>query len=338
MRSGNLVSRLGGTFLRAVEWGELYHKPQGLGVLFKPSELRGYFNDLTTKTTHHGPADSAGVPLVLGPKSKPFYHPMVVCQKALGHYDRWLGWGDPRDRAAFLVASRWLVATQDSRGGWRCFNQSPESQYGGISIGLPGRWTQVASPYSGMAQGQAISVLVRAYALTGTEDFRGAANKSFELMATVVSEGGVCERSQGLASIEETPMTPRNTILNGWIFGIFGLWDYWLVTRSSECRSFFQENIAGILQRIKSYDLGWWSLYDERGDVAKPFYHALHVAQMLALDLVNPDTVLKDTIREWASVAKPLNASKALAAYAIQWPTRVVLHHPLSLSRSPRGR
>src|SRR5690349_20897108 len=95
-----------------------YHQPQKLGQAFVPGELKGYFNDLTGKTNWKGKCDKNGFPFNTLTNGVAVYFPVVLCQKALGHWDLWLMRADERDRQHFLNIVEWLVTKQDTMGGW----------------------------------------------------------------------------------------------------------------------------------------------------------------------------------------------------------------------------
>jgi hypothetical protein len=56
---------------------------------------------------------------------------------------------------------------------------------------------------------------------------------------------------------------------------------------------------------IGSYDVGWWSrysLYPHRlPDLAKPFYHRLHVHQLEVTARLVGEAELAETARRWAA-------------------------------------
>lgn len=98
-----------------------YHQPQRLGMLFRPGELAGYFNDLTTKTSWSGLVDDQGIPVNILADGRRVYFAKTIAQKALGHWDKWLLTHNAADREAFLVLCRWLLAWQDARGAGQCY-------------------------------------------------------------------------------------------------------------------------------------------------------------------------------------------------------------------------
>ncbi len=317
-------SALEGMLIRSIAWGELAHREPAVGKLFSATQLRGYFNDLRSQSRRPFRRDAHGIPMLRGPHCGWFYHPITVCQVALGDYDTWLAAGADRDWAAFESASRWLVAAEDSGGGWVTFRSLARSDGSTAPIGVPREWVDAAGPYSGMTQGQAISVLARAYCATGEKDFLSAAQKAFQLLTKSVSRGGVSCWHGSDVSIEELPTSPRNTILNGWVFGLFGVRDLWLATKAEAASRFLQANIRSLASRLPEFDTGWWSCYDESGHIAKPFYHALHVAQLSALSKVDGSRAIQATAERWDTAQGRIGSVRALAEYGLQRAARFV--------------
>ena len=87
-----------------------------------------------------------------------------------------------------------------------------------------------------MAQGHALSVLSRAFHVTGDEEYLNAAVKGLHIFEKVsseekklslqpVSEGGVRADLFGSPWFEEYPTQPSTFVLNGFIYSLIGLYD-----------------------------------------------------------------------------------------------------------------
>lgn len=215
------------------------------------------------------------------------YFPILLCQKALGHWDIWLGQGSAEDRHKFLQIASWLTANQDAEGGWDTWNlasQCQDSQY----------------RYSAMTQGQALSVMARAHLLTRNDSFERASRSAMKLMCKPVQDGGVCWYEDGDVFLEEFPGASRETVLNGWIFALFGVYDYVLQFSDDNARSFHGDTSASLARRLDEYDAGFWSYYNSGAKrLASPFYHRLHLSQLAALNQVLQEASLKLTLEAW---------------------------------------
>lgn len=253
-----------------------WHQPQGLGLRFHPGRLEGYFSDLRCKAQWNGLADNEGLPMVRGERTEAVYFPTTVFQKGLAHWDLWLlsDKASASDFASVLAAAEWATRQIDGKGGWKCWD----------SFGVSAR-----VPYNAMAQGEGISLLVRAYDATRDVRYLDAATRAIELLFRDEQDGGVSRDGFGGVVLEEVPVGPRYTILNGWIFALFGAYDYLLVVDDPAIRSRMTLSLAALVRALPEYNDGRWSRYDLSGSLASPFYHNLHVAQLVALEQAFPD-------------------------------------------------
>lgn len=287
-----------------------WHVPQGLGKQFVPGELGGYFNDLTLKVEWKGQVDEQGLP-VNKFEGKQLYFATTLFQKALGHWDQWLISEKEEHRLEFLKVARWALHSQDEAGGWPLWSL----------LGLP-----YPSPYSAMTQGEGISVLVRAYKLTHDPAFLRVARKAVGPLKRPVSEGGTCRVVPEGLVLEEVPHPGYKAILNGWVFALFGLYDYLLVEDNREAFHLTIRSLDALEAYLPYYSAGYWSFYDLSGRLASPFYHLLHIAQLQALSLAFPDraTVFRALEAEFRrQLRSPIGRLRALTEKAIQ-----KLRHP----------
>lgn len=241
------------------------HVPQGVGLYYSKSELRGYYSDLTNKYLGIYGAqtlDKNGIPINQLATGEWIYFPTTVAQYGLGAYDVWLSNRTEESYKAFVRCSEWLVENQDELGGWKVVFTETKSP---------------RIPYSSMTQGQGASLLFRAGVALKGKSFFSAAEKAIDLMLLPIEKGGTARIEEQELVLEENPNKPGSAILNGWIFSIFGLYDSLLVFERQEWRSAFERTISSLEGKLELYDAGYWSFYDLNGHLASPFYHGLHI-------------------------------------------------------------
>ncbi len=291
-------------WLRILFGYSYYHKPQRLGRAFKPNELAGYFNDLTAKTQWKGGIDADGIPINKLADGRTMHFATTIVQKALGHWDQWLLTQNDAEKQEFTRLSYWLLTQQDEHGGWPVW----------FKLNIPS-----LSPYSAMTQGECISAFVRAWKLTGDSKFAEGAQRAFELLCEPIEDGGPAFYEGDELFLEEMPSTPRSSILNGWIFALFGLYDYWLAFKDREAQNLFQQSLNTLNRHLHEYDAGYWSYYDIKSHLASPFYHDLHIHQLHALSMVDEDPVLTEFHDRWAEYQRRWsNLVRALCKKVIQ--------------------
>jgi hypothetical protein len=214
-----------------------------------------------------------------------------IAQAALGYWELSLEGHDTRSR--FLTLAEWLLRKADPGPGGLAWRASfPVPKYG---LG-PG-WT------SAMGQGEGISVLLRAYALTGGERYLEVARAALEPLTVEVARGGVLRKLDGHTVLEEYPAEQPVAVLNGWIFALLGVHELVNATGDATAQRLLEDSFVGLISLLPRYDVGSWSrysLYDHgRPDLAKPFYQRLHPVLLDALDLVSPNSRLVEMARRW---------------------------------------
>jgi len=76
---------------------------------------------------------------------------------------------------------------------------------------------------------------------------------------------------------------PGVEILNGWMYGIFGVMDVAAV--HPRYQSLVERCREALIERIPRYDLNGWTAYDQTGIPSTPFYHRIHMKQFAALGI-----------------------------------------------------
>ena len=173
--------------------------------------------------------------------------------------------------------------------------------------------------YSAMAQAQAASVFVRAYSITSearqADDALGAIMPLLDESSDLVAETAAGSGSR------ESPSEPPSQILNGWIYALWGLWDVHLELGETRAREMLSASTDCLRSTLPSYDIGWWtkySLYPHRlPDLAKPFYHRLHVDQLDVLHRLTGIAEFSEAASRWRSYDTPSRRVAAVAQKAL---------------------
>jgi hypothetical protein len=233
------------------------------------------------KAAYRGPFDAAGVPLLdyqgdIGRQ----YNPIAIAQYGLARFNSWCVTRGSDDERAWLAAAKWLERELTPNGA-------------GIPVWMhhfnwPYRDLLRAPWYSGLAQGNGISLLLRAADATGEWRFAEAAHRAFEAFRLDVDYGGVLATdAAGSIWIEEYIVDPPSHILNGFIWALWGVYDYARLANSNAARELFDACAATLEQALPEYDTGRWSLYELPAGgpqmLASRYYHSLHIVQLRVL-------------------------------------------------------
>jgi hypothetical protein len=244
--------------------------------------------------------DETGVPFTLPTDVLPgFYHPTDIAQYALVNWNTYLKTRYEKLRQAFMIQARWLIEhetliTADA-GGWPI--PFPNSEFY-----APKPWL------SALTQGVGISVLVRAYQLTGEDVFLQVARRAARTFEMDILDGGVsCGVGDDGIFFEEVAAYPAAHILNGYILSLFGLYDYLALMNDARIHALIQRSLATLHTLIDDFDLGYGSRYDllSKSPTSR-FYHALHVTLLEALAQYSGCQHCVTLAARWASYQRGL--------------------------------
>jgi len=274
-------------------------------------EIGEYYMPFLYKAKYKGPFDNQRVPL-LDYKGKigKQYNPIAIAQYALGHYNIFKRKGDVEHLNIFLNQANWLVEhLEKNRKGLYVWNHYFDWEYRTV---LKAPW------YSALSQGQGISVLVRAFLETQQEKYENAAKNAFKSFENEISEGGVRYTDEkGYIWFEEAITNPPTHILNGFIWSLWGVYDYFLFTKEKIAEELFNKSIETLEKNLRFYDINFWSLYDlsqtKLRMIASPFYHNLHIVQLKILYKLTRRDIFKHYADKWNKYReKRLNRNLAL--------------------------
>ena len=273
------------------------HVNQGVGTCFSKEEVAGYYNDLTEKVTKDNP--DILVPMYRVDTGSEIYFSIGVFQYGLAAYDLFLKTREDIYKKKVLACSEWALNNRQEDGSWITFEYKSKEH-----------------PYSSMAQGEGISLLIRAHILTGDSRYLHAVHKAKEFMLKPLCEGGTAEYTEdGGVILYEATYNP--VVLNGWIFSLWGLYDYYKYFRDEEAKLMLEKTLSSLKKKLPDFDMKYWSRYEDGKRISSPFYHKLHIAQLEAM--LFGDGIYKDFAVKWDKYQKSfLNPKKAFIKKALQ--------------------
>jgi heparosan-N-sulfate-glucuronate 5-epimerase len=287
-----------------------WHEHPEVNSAASMDELGPYYMTFADKARYLGPFDEAGIPLLdyhgdIGLQ----YNPIAIAQYGLAHHNAMAKSPDSRER--FLAIAGYMRdSLRPNAAGFSVWMHDFDWEY---------RDRLIAPWYSGLAQGQGISLLVRAHAESGDASFLEAAERAFLALKAPVSDGGCLDLDPaGMSWIEEYIVDPPTHILNGFMWGLWGVWDHWLATREPDVKILFDRCVETLLKNLHRYDIGFWSLYEQSGTrlpmIASPFYHSLHIVQLEVMFRLTGHESFRMWAERWRSYQRSrVNRTRALA-------------------------
>jgi hypothetical protein len=293
-----------------------WHEPPETNTRAWDEPLGEYYQCFFTKADYAAHTDAAGVPMLdyRGHVGRQ-YNPIAIAQWGLGNFNLGHRTGDAERRARWTLAADWLVANlRLNAHGIPVWRHEFDWEY---------RDTLAKGWYSALAQGQGVSLLVRAHRATGEGRYLDAAHEAFRSMVTDVEAGGV-RIADGVdgAWLEETIVQPPTHILNGFLWAIWGVRDYAVASDSRRARELLAACTRTLLRHLPSFDCGFWSLYEQSGTrlpmLASPFYHQLHINQLAITARLLAEPALAGWAARWRAYAdNPWRRRRAFAQKAL---------------------
>jgi len=256
--------------------------------------------------------DDAGVAIQ---RSRTFgrpYNPAYVSWYGLVSLERWLRGLDADGLAAFRRQADWLVANAVQRDdGAVVWPYGFDLQEGRCRLAAP--WI------CAMAQGLAMSVLVRAHRLTGGAREIELALAGTRVFEKSIEDGGVRTLERGHTLYEEYPGYPLPRVLDGFLFSLLGLWDLARLTGEPRVQQLFTDGVAGLVSTLDAWDYrGRWSWYGTHGYLCPPHYNTLNAALLRALSAVSGERALHERAERWDPARRgPLARAEVYLAFLV---------------------
>ncbi|AKB29154.1 D-glucuronyl C5-epimerase [Methanosarcina siciliae T4/M] len=234
--------------------------------------------------------NESGIPMIDYGYSNEIYvgkqiNPVLISQQAL-YYEYEYQRGNESCKKLFLNNANYLVESAVQ------YNNYTLWQYN-----FPWPPYNLTSPWvSAMAQGQGVQALIKAYNMTGEDKYLNSARLALNSFYIDVENGGVTYKDRNGWWYEEyvtgTDVQPR--VLNGMIFSLFGIYEYYRITGDEDAKFLFDQGIISLKNNLYKYDSGDWTHYDAIGNKAGISYNKVHINQMLQLYEITGDSFFKE--------------------------------------------
>jgi hypothetical protein len=273
---------------------------------------------LTTGKLEHRAFDQDGLPVSHSPVVGEFRSPFYVVHYGLQYSDhlrttnpqyRGLHWREdpshaqwnvPRDVSEepsferyFYATANWLVENLDTRFGAAHYVYTFDWPYKGFPSG------QLKAPWwSGLTDGYAILLLLRAHEHFGEQRFLTTASRLYNSVILQIEKGGSWSELDGSPWIEEY-VDPRfqsnqlSYVFNGMVYATYGIEAYEALTLPST--KFAKSLYESIFMNAIRFDLAGWSSYDLLGNSNNIKYHLIHAALIKDLNNRFPDLATAET-------------------------------------------
>jgi heparosan-N-sulfate-glucuronate 5-epimerase len=265
---------------------------------------------LQKKTTNTNASSSAipdnkGIMIYdYGSKIGKVYNPLIIAQGGENYYYKYMNdSSDEKSKEYFLNTANWLVKYAEEK-------ENNTTHYSVWLYHFPWPfYQQLTPPYSSaLAQSAGIKILIFAHNLTGDKKYLDAAYKAFGSFLVNYDKGGVITREENKEAnsgeinsddnsifLQEIakPGYLKTYILNGHIFSLINLWNYYEYTHDVNAAIVFNKGVKYLKDNLWKYDTGKWSYYDQVGDPATIDYQKIHIEQLDKLYGITGEPLLK---------------------------------------------
>lgn len=264
-------------------------------IFQRPKILGKYYLNFSSKIYYPDNFDESNIP-IYHLNNQSMYHPTVICQYALGLYEHFLNSNKDKEKFKkyFLSQANWLIDN---------YYQIDDSAIWLMNYDM--KEYKILSPWaSALSQGEAISVLLRAHQLTKKSIYCDVALKALNSFSINIKNNGFMRIVDTDSFLyEEYPTQKMNFALNGFIFSLYGLYDFYLFNQNYLAEQLFDKGIITLKRSLQNFDLGYWSKYSLYYDPieypASYKYHALHVEMLKSLYFITSEKIFLETSIKW---------------------------------------
>lgn len=252
-------------------------------------------------------SDDDGVPIVnYGMVDGTFIglrrNPVFTSMAALEYYKDFKMNGSDSSRRQFLNNADWLTENAVRVGNYS--NYEYDFDWPKYNLSAPWR--------SGMAQGLALHVMVRAHEISQDDKYLKSAASILNSFFVEVKDGGVTYKSDDGWWYEEYahPNAVPSRVLNGMMYAVLGIHEYYDYTGDDNAALLLGNGISALKAEISRYDNGGYSDYDILQTPSGKKYHTVHIILSEKLYEISDEEIFKMYHEKWKDYEFPIEFSR----------------------------
>jgi len=269
---------------------------------FLSGTIGRYPISMDSKADYPGQLDEDGIPVVRwGEKKEVKPSPANIILYGLGSHDVFIRTRAEQYHQQFVHVLHWLERNQTPLGegvGWLHDVDMPV-------YGLKAPW------FSGMVQGIALSLLVRACHVEGPERWALLTQQTWKSYHVSVEDGGFCRTVENGVIYEEYPGPELDCVFNGMCCALIGLWEVWHSGLIKNAEKDFQNGLRGLRHYLPNFDYEAWSLYSlnrclGKSLLASPYYVRTNAVLAQVIGLIANDSEFYRYGERWLKLHKSI--------------------------------
>tara|TARA_B110000977_G_scaffold7165_1_gene9894 strand:- start:137 stop:1153 length:1017 start_codon:yes stop_codon:yes gene_type:complete len=225
-------------------------------------------------------------------KGKKNYHPVYIAQSALNIVDVYVNTKDSSHLKKLENIADKLIGMALEVDSALFFTYTFDFQLHDCE-----EETMLAPWYSAMAQGQILSFFCRVYEATNDARYLQASRKIFNSFTRLKGEGHEpwvsCVDKNGNLWLEEYPRDLPCFTLNGKVFAIYGVYDFYRISNDKYAKEILNAAITTLKVNIHKFrdknEVSWYCLKHNNYHGKNKKYHKIHVDQLRMLYKISGD-------------------------------------------------
>jgi len=277
------------TFLTEIKGDDWENRIRSLVYRVKDDTIPVYARELT---------DDMGVPFVFYAKQNgiepgPRYNPTIVANRALEYHEQLIRKQDQATVSHFRNCIQYLSDSMTRKNGYAYYRFNWQQPF----------YPKLGFPFtSGMSSGRAIAAFTMAFRYFHDSLYLLEARHLLRGFYIPVEDSGFTYKSGNGWWYEEFAFphsaTPR--ILDGHIYALLGIHDYWKAINDDSAKFLFNQGIRALKEQLPFYDAGSGKVYyDSERHPADQHYHEILSRLMMELAEKTGDPVFLAYHHRW---------------------------------------
>lgn len=217
--------------------------------------------------------------------------PTATANYAMKYYKEYNNSNDEKAKQFLINNANWLIENMVLKENYAIYYWDfPWPTYD-----LPSNWR------SALSQGFAITALLNAYEVTNDRKYLKASKLLINSFFVEVKDGGVTYKTQNFGWWYEEYSHQeglKSRVLNGMMFTLLGINDYYNFTKDPEAKYLFNQGIIALKNELPKYDFGNYSYYDVLGNPAR-VYHDVHIRLLDELYEITNEEIFSEYSEKW---------------------------------------
>ena len=287
-----------------------------LGDVSWSNKLGVYYIDMRPSIIHYtdniydGGFDENGVPMINDGKGNLYYSPVHICQYAFMVHANLIENKNLKDLKTLSACMNVLEKEKAETDTTVCWIQTKYNK----------RY-DIHPPWVGaMDQGQALSFYTRYYQLTNENHYLEQAKKIAAYFEVDTEKEGFKKIDEnGNIWFEEYPSKEPSYVLNGFVYALYGLIDFYRVNNDQKIKKIIDQCFTTLKESIHLYDSGYWSYYDQlKKELVRYYYQKnVHVPQLESIYLLTNEKIFLKYYKKWKKTMNPINYAFVQIMYRV---------------------